>query len=58
MDNFADNKHLSCLSSLVLLSIVNRHTFDLDYQEHAIIKKFGVVLRKIDQFDNPDVDDY
>ena len=49
--NSIKDKYLSCLSSLTLLQLVERHSFTISYNESAIVKGFNKSLVKMELFD-------
>lgn len=57
MQTYEHNKYLSCLSSLTLLSIVDKHTVVINHQENSIVKKFHKVLRSIEKMTRAPQDD-
>jgi hypothetical protein len=52
-----ENKHLSCLCSLTLLGIVEKHELEIEYQQQAIIKLFNQILLRMELFQKNDGDD-
>ena len=49
-----DNKHLSCISSLTLLGIVENHEIEIEYQQQAINKSFNQIFQRMEIFHDQD----
>lgn len=50
--NSLENKHLSCLSSLTLLGVLEKHDIEIkEYHSHAIVHNFNQILVGMELFE-------